>query len=485
MHKSISMRVLLLQRLTCCAGPRERDLAVPLEVSLARNFHGVSPWHGADAGLRVPARPERGRVIRMWGRAIIGLPAAIVVTLNVAWDPPAHGAGRPAAQPAAAQRLDEPRLPSTPYRYVVELPRHFSVDGGPDSLVAADNTPAHNPVTDAGAALGRVLFYDTRLSAEGSVSCGSCHRQRHGFSDPRRLSIGFDGEPTRRHGMSLANARYYARGRFFWDERAETLEAQVLAPIEDPIEMGSSLDAVEARLAETPFYPSLFARAFGSPEVTRDRIARALAQFVRALVSFRAPYDDARASGPAGSSAFLARLTPAARHGYRLFSTPPGNGRRGAGCAQCHAGDAQISLGPRNIGLDGFDGDPDGSFEALDPEGGGDAGGSDAGAGDGRFKAPSLRNVAIRHPYMHDGRFASLREVIEHYDAEVAPHPFLDMNLLDRRLVVTGGPVRPIRLELTEQEIAALIAFLESLTDPAFLTDHRFSDPFLPASEQG
>ena len=255
MHKSISMRVLLLQRLTCCAGPSERDLAVPLEVSLARNFHGVSPWHGADAGLRVPARPERGRVIRMWGRAIIGLPAAIVVTLNVAWDPPAHGAGRPAGQPAAAQRLDEPRLPSTPYRYVVELPRHFSVDGGPDSLVAADNTPAHNPVTDAGAALGRVLFYDTRLSAEGSVSCGSCHRQRHGFSDPRRLSIGFDGEPTRRHGMSLANARYYARGRFFWDERAETLEAQVLAPIEDPIEMGSSLDAVEARLAETPFLP--------------------------------------------------------------------------------------------------------------------------------------------------------------------------------------------------------------------------------------
>ena len=284
--------------------------------------------------------------------------------------------------------------------------------------------------------------------------------------------------------MSLANARYYARGRFFWDERAETLEAQVLAPIEDPIEMGSSLDAVEARLAETPFYPSLFARAFGSPEVTRDRIARALAQFVRALVSFRAPYDDARASGPAGSSAFLARLTPAARHGYRLFSTPPGNGRRGAGCAQCHTGDAQISLGPRNIGLDGFDGDPDGSFEALDPEGGGDAGRSDVGAGDGRFKAPSLRNVAIRPPYMHDGRLASLREVIEHYDADIAPHPFLDMALLDRRLVVTGGPVRPIRLELTEQEVAALIAFLESLTDTAFLTDPRFADPFLPGSDR-
>ena len=416
----------------------------------------------------------------MWGRAIIGLPAAIVVTLNVAWDPPAHGAGRPAAQPAAAWRLDEPRLPSTPYRYAVELPRHFGVDGGPDSLAAADNMPAHNPVTDAGAALGRVLFYDTRLSADGSVSCGSCHRQRHGFSDPRRLSLGFDGQPTRRHAMSLANARYYARGRFFWDERAETLEAQVLAPIEDPIEMGSSLDAVESRLAATSFYPPLFARAFGTPDVTRDRIARALAQFVRALVSCRAPYDDARAAGPPGSAAFLARLTPAARHGYRLFATPPGPSRRGAGCARCHAGDAQISLAPRNIGLDEFEGSVDGSLETLDR-----AAGADPGAGDGRFKAPSLRNVAIRPPYMHDGRFATLREVIEHYDAQVAPHPFLDMNLLDRRLIVTGGPVRPLRLGLTDDEIAALIAFLETLTDPAFLTDPRFSDPFAPADDRG
>ena len=417
----------------------------------------------------------------MRGRAIFGLSAAIVVAgLNVALEPAARVAARRSIQPAAADRLDEPRLP--PYRYDIELPPHFSVA---DGIAAADNTPAHTPVTDAGAALGRALFYDTRVSANLRVSCGSCHRQRHGFSDPRRLSIGFDGQPTRRHAMSLANVRYYARGRFFWDERAETLEAQVLAPIEDPIEMGFSLDALEARLAATPFYPPLFERAFGSPDVTRDRIARALAQFVRALVSHRSPYDDARTAGPPGSPAFLSRLTPAARHGYRLFSTPPGNGRRGAGCATCHAGDAQISLAPRNIGLDEFDGDVDGSFETLDRAGGGDPGGSDVGAGDGRFKAPSLRNVAIRPPYMHDGRFVSLREVIEHYDAEVAPHPFLDMNLLDRRLVVTGGPVRPLRLDLTEQEIAALVAFLETLTDPAFLTDHRFSDPFLPANEQG
>ena len=415
----------------------------------------------------------------MRGGAIFCLSAATVVAgLNAALDPASLGAARRPIQPAATERIDEPRLPATPYRYVVERPPHFSVDGGPHSIAAADNTPTDNPVTDAGATLGRVLFYDTRLSANRRVSCGSCHRQAHGFSDPRRLSIGFDGGSTRRHAMSLANARYYARGRFFWDERAETLEAQVLAPIEDPVEMGSSLDEVEARLAAASFYPPLFARAFGSPDVTRDRIARALAQFVRALVSHRAPYDDARAAGPAGSPAFLARLPPAARHGYRLFATPPGDGRRGAGCARCHAGDAQISLAPRNIGLD----EVDGRFEVLQPEDG-RAAGVDPGAGDGRFKAPSLRNVAIRPPYMHDGRFESLREVIDHYDAEVAPHPFLDMNLLDRRLAVTGGPVRPIRLELTGQEIAALIAFLEALTDQAFLTDPRFSDPFLPGRE--
>ncbi len=448
---------------------------------------------------------------------IYGLAAAIAVaSVNVAFEAPAGGAHAP-VQAAAPGRLDEPRPPSTPYRYAVELPPHFSVPDGPDGIAVADNTPADNPVTDAGAALGRVLFYDTRLSANRRVSCASCHRQAHGFSDPRRLSIGFDGRPTRRHAMSLANARYYARGRFFWDERAESLEAQVLAPIEDPVEMGSSIDAVEARLAATAFYPPLFELAFGSPEITRDRLARALAQFVRALVSHRAPYDEARAAGPPGSPAFLDRLTPAARRGYLLFATPPGPARRGAGCARCHVGDAQISLAPRNIGLDAFPGNVDGRFEALDPAGGGTpgrsgpaggdtpggsgpasggaggiepgagggAGGLDPGAGDGRFKAPSLRNVAIRPPYMHDGRFETLREVIGHYDADVAPHPFLDMNLLDRRAVVTGGPVRPIRLGLTDDEIADLIAFLETLTDPAFLTDPRFSDPFLPAGEAG
>jgi cytochrome c peroxidase len=361
-----------------------------------------------------------------------------------------------AAQPAIPNRRSSPVLPDPPYRYDDgTLPAHFTERGGPESIAAADNTPDHNPTTDAGATLGRVLFYDIRLSANDSVSCGSCHQQRDGFSDRRRHSVGFDGQPTRRHSMSLTNARYYARGRFFWDERAATLEAQVLAPIQDAVEMGMSLPALETKLAGVGYYHRLFEQTFGSPTVTADRVARALAQFVRSLVSYRSPYDRARAAGATGSNAFAAELPELSRLGHRLFVAVPGQGARAAGCARCHVSDAQISLSPRNIGLSGFD-----------PTGGGDQG-----AVDGQFKAPSLRNVAVRAPYMHDGRFATLREVIDHYNTKVEANPFLDMTLMDRRLAVTGGPVRPVRLDLTEREIDALIAFLGTLTDEAFLVD--------------
>ena len=354
----------------------------------------------------------------------------------------------------------QPLLPDPPYGYEgTGLPSHFTATDGPDSVATADNTPASNPTTNAGATLGRVLFYDTRLSANDTVSCGSCHLQQHGFSDPRRYSLGFNGRSTRRHAMSLTNARYYARGRFFWDERSASLEAQVLEPIQDPIEMGLSLDAMREKLARVPFYRPLFERAFGTTEVTVNRVSRALAQFVRALVSAGAPYDRARAAGRPGSTAFNARLSATARLGHQLFVTAPSPGVRGGGCSRCHVGDAQISLSPRNIGLD-----PDGT--------------GDPGANDGRFKAPSLRNVAARAPYMHDGRFGSLREIIEHYDRRVEPSQFLDMTLLDRRLAVTGGPIQPVRLQLTNREIDGLVAFLRTLTDDGFLSDPRFSDPF-------
>ncbi|MDX1394990.1 MAG: cytochrome-c peroxidase, partial [Gemmatimonadota bacterium] len=146
-------------------------------------------------------------------------------------------------------RSERPVLPAEPYSYAdVELPAH--VEGGAGTrgaAIRADNMPADNPVTDEGATLGRVLFYDTRLSANGTVSCGTCHRQEHGFSAPERLSVGLHGETTARHSMGLANARFYRSGRFFWDQRAATLEQQVLVPIQDPIEMAMDLDELTGR----------------------------------------------------------------------------------------------------------------------------------------------------------------------------------------------------------------------------------------------
>ena len=362
----------------------------------------------------------------------------------------------------------EPNLPAQPFNYAdLDLPRHFTGEGGRIGRFAADNTPGDNPITDHGATLGRVLFYDTRLSATDTVACGSCHVQEHGFSDPRRFSVGLHGEVTARHSMALVNARFYSRGRFFWDERAATLEDQVLMPIQDPVEMGMSLEDLEAKLAAVDFYPSLFEKAFGSPEISSDRISMALAQFVRSLVSYQSKYDEALVARSRddrrGFAGFGEVFTDEELLGLRLFN---GAGRggdgsdqirrrggrgRGAACGSCHTSALQLSS-PRNNGLDAVT----------------DA---DDGAGDGRFKAPSLRNIAVRAPYMHDGRFETLREVIDHYNSGVQRHPDLDGRMTRR-----GG--EPRRLNLSDDEIDALVAFLGTLTDEAFLADPKFSNPF-------
>ena len=334
-----------------------------------------------------------------------------------------------------------PVLPETPYAYSsIELPSYLDVRPIRDE----DNTPATNPITDAGATLGRVLFYDTRLSANGAVSCGSCHLQDRGFSDPAQISVGFEGGLTGRNSMGLAFARYYDSGHFFWDERAETLEEQVLMPIQDDVEMGMTLEEVAARLEATGFYPDLFTDAFGTPEVTSERVARALSQFVRSVVSPGSPYDAARQAqgGPPGRP--LAGLTEQENAGLALFF---GRGR----CAQCHRGDLFVGDEARNNGLDA----------TL----------TDVGAGGGRFKTGSLRNIALTAPYMHDGRFATLGAVVDHYSTGIQDSPDLDARL-------RGPNGRPIRPNFTAAERAALVAFLETLTDPTLADDPRWSDPF-------
>jgi cytochrome c peroxidase len=352
--------------------------------------------------------------------------------------------------PTAAAGLPAPMLPAVSFPYAdnrVAIPAHIRQmpPGAPAGLIPGDNTPAGNPITDAGATLGRVLFYDRRLSVNDRVSCASCHQQRFGFSDTARVSRGFAGALTARHSMALAYARVYPNGRFFWDERAPTLEAQVLLPIQDPGEMGLTLDALLTKLRATPYYAPLFTAAFGTPEISTERVSRALAQFVRALLPTASRFDRAFVAGTAVPN-FAAVFTPEEQVGEQLY-------RGRAGCARCHGQAAQVMVAPANNGLDATP--------------------TDAGAGQGRFKAPSLRNIAVRPPYMHDGRFRTLEEVVAFYDSGVQAGP-----ATDPRLLRAGPGSPPAQLGLSAAERAALVAFLRTLTDESFLADPRFADPF-------
>lgn len=338
------------------------------------------------------------------------------------------------------------KLPATPYRYAnVELPAHFTQPGRRD-----DNTPLDNPLTDDGATLGRVLFYDKRLSSNKTTSCGSCHVQAHAFGDPKRFSRGVHGAVTDRRAMPLVNVRYYQRGRFFWDERAGNLEEMVLLPVQSPIEMGQDLSQVVATLARDATYPALFARAFGDRQITESRIGKALAQFVRSLVSYQSRYDDGRARAPSAQADFD-KFTLVENRGKALFMR---------NCGTCHMKDGNEHFfvpTPANTG-----------FRANDPR-------ADGGVGDvtlrpadlGSFKSPSLRNVEVTAPYGHDGRFATLDALIDHY----SDNAIFDPN------VGYMAPVGPLQFTATEK--AALVAFLKTLTDRTFLSDPRYSNPFV------
>lgn len=366
-------------------------------------------------------------------KLIILLPIIASLSLTLAW-----------AQ--APDPITEPALPSTPFEYAnINLPNHFNTP----QLAAIDNTPANNPITNAGATLGRVLFYDKKLSANDTIACASCHFQTNGFGDPAQFSAGFQGGLTGRNAMSLANARYFRPGTFFWDERAASLEAQALMPIQDAVEMGSTLDELVIELAALPYYPPLFEQAFGTPQVTSDRISRALAQFVRSMVSYQSKYDQ-------GLAVNFSNFTPQENQGRQIFF---GRGR----CNTCHVTDVFVAPEARNNGLD---------LVSTDNGLGGVTGNP---ADNGKFKVPSLRNIALSGPYMHDGRFTTLAQVIEFYNSGVQAHPNLDP-----RLRQPNGQPRVLNLRPDEKN--ALVAFLTTLTDPAFVTDPKFSDPFVTFS---
>ena len=327
-----------------------------------------------------------------------------------------------------------PSLPETPYNYArVSLPRHLTA--------IRTNIPRDNPITDHGATLGRVLFYDKRLSANDTTACASCHLQEYAFSDPEQFSTGFAGGKTPRNAMGLANGRFLQADQFFWDARVASLEELILLPIQNPIEMGNTLEQAIGKVAAAPFYPPLFEKAFGSPEVTSERIAKAVAQFIRAMVSYQSKYDEGVATG-------FRNFTGEEYFGLQLFNAQANR------CARCHLSDTQILIFPRNNGLDLVYAD----------KGMGSITGD--GFDNGRFKPPSLRNIALTGPYMHDGRFATLQDVLEHYSSGIQSHKNLGSFLPDKGL------------NLTVRQRNAMEAFLHTLTDQAFISDPKFSDPF-------
>ena len=348
---------------------------------------------------------------------------------------------------------------ATEFNYAdIEFPEHFYADSTSgrhiESVMETDNTPENNSITDAGANLGRYLFYDVNLSANQTVSCASCHQQETGFSDPRVLSVGFEGGETGRHSMALTNARFYQPGMYFWDQRAATLEEQVLMPFQDEIEMGMTLETLVQAVEAQEHYPFMFETVFGDSEVTSERISLALAQFVRSIVSFDSKYDEGRAQVDDSWNDFP-NYTEEENLGKEIFMQTP-NTQNGVGCAVCHEGEAMIGWAANNNGLEAIP-VTDRGYGAVTGENSDNA----------TFKFPSLRNIAVRGTFMHDGRFDSLRAVVDHYMDTVERHPNL------------GVPLSVHNFDLSESEREALVAFLETLTDEEMLTDPKYADPYV------
>jgi cytochrome c peroxidase len=316
----------------------------------------------------------------------------------------------------------------TPYKFT--LPRGFPI---PD-------LPRDNPLTEERIKAGWVLFHDPRLSSTRTQSCASCHDRAVAFTDlDRRFSLGVTGAVGTRNSMPLFNLAW--KREFFWDGRAPSLRVQALQPIENPVEMHHTLDEVERTLRDDESTRELFQNAFGSPEVNRERIALALEAFMLTLTSFDSRFDRAMRGET--------ELTEQEKQGFALFNTEfdPARSLRGADCFHCHGGAFFSDHQFHNNGLTAMTNDAGREQVTGRP-------------GDRlKFITPSLRNIALTAPYMHDGRFQTLEEVIDHYDHRVIRTETLDPNLAKHP---TYG------MELTEEEKFALIAFLKSLTDPQY-----------------
>ncbi len=341
----------------------------------------------------------------------------------------------------------------TPYRFQISIT--FPI---PD-------LPRDNPLIEERVALGRKLFHETALSKDGSLSCASCHDSKHALTDPRRYSVGVRGQVGTRNAMPLFNLAW--RNSFLWDGRAPSLRAQALMPIQDHTEMDESLTNLVAKLAATGRagrallpapatgndeapglthpandYPPLFTAAFGSPDITPEKIGLALESFVLTLTSFGSKFDRALKGE--------AQLSNDEKRGFELFMTEydPRREQYGADCFHCHGGPLFQSQTFANNGLDAVFTDR-GRAKVTGKR-----------TDEGKFAIPSLRNVALTAPYMHDGRLVSLEEVVGHYATGMKRSATLDPNLAKHP---DGG------IGLSQEDQDALVAFLRTLTDEKYL----------------
>lgn len=301
--------------------------------------------------------------------------------------------------------------------------------------------PANNPLTVEGVALGRKLFYDPILSANNTMSCASCHMQSFAFTDSgRRYSIGIDGITGTRNAMPLFNLGY--QKNFFWDGGAADLESQVIGPIQNPVEMHANLADVIHKLNTHAQYPALFRVAFGGDTITTSMLMKAIAQFERTMVSGNSKYDK-YVQG-------MVSLTAQEIRGLNLYQDPAKGD-----CVHCHSlGSTFSDFEYRNNGVDSIYADAGRYRITL------------VGADSGKFKTPSLRNIALTAPYMHDGRFSTLQQCLDHYNTGFHLSPQLDPVLA----VQTKG-------RMTTQDMQDIIAFLNTLTDSTLIRNAGFTKP--------
>lgn len=306
--------------------------------------------------------------------------------------------------------------------------------------------------SNASVELGRVLFYDKKLSLNNTIACGSCHVQSAAFSDKMPFSTGFAGRKTTRNSMAICNPVFL--NNMFWDSRAAGSLDLSTRPVFNHIEMGMEDDAMlESKLSALSYYPALFEKAYGDSKVTKARISMSISHFLSSMVTGNSKFDQTQVQNSG------VHFTDLEKMGADLFFSDR------ARCSRCHAG--QNFSAPDN---------PGNGYGAPTVKGTANIGLEriylDNGKENGKFRIPSLRNVELSGPYMHDGRFATLEQVIEHYSRGIQPHSHLDENLKDAQ----GNP---IKLNFSAQEKEALLAFLRTLTDYSFLQDKRFSNPFL------